>query len=142
MLVNLANFATIYLTASRQGGLLRLSESLLEGVCHRMPSRSFWISEIPLGLCSRCTGIYLSAFITMLFVASPVRGRLPGNTHLLLALLLPLVADALLEHFGVYTGSNTIRFVTGFLFGYALVRLLGRLLQLTTPLTHIERTPP
>lgn len=30
--------------------------------CHQLPTKCFWIFQRPMGLCARCTGIYLGVF--------------------------------------------------------------------------------
>lgn len=126
------NLATVSLTHARDGSGLRAIESILIGVCHRMPSRSFWVYDIPLGLCARCTGIYLAAFISFLTLSfKPDLFRV--NSLIALAMLAPLLVDSILEHYSLYAGTNFLRFATGLLFGIGIVILLHRaLLKLTT----------
>lgn len=121
LLVNVLNVVTVYVTLHRHGDTLRFAESILSGVCHRMPSRSFWIAEVPLGLCSRCTGIYGFAFIGLLVSALPKFTLLQRSPKMALVLLLPMILDGLLEHFDLYSGNNPIRFTTGAAFGFCLV---------------------
>ena len=36
-------------------------------ICHQNPERSFFVNNIQVPICSRCTGIYLSLFVIYLF---------------------------------------------------------------------------
>lgn len=121
--INYLNFSTVYYTINKDGFSLRIAEAILSGICHRMPSRSFWIFEVPLGLCSRCTGLYLSAFLTMIFL--PFTKLKHKNRFLTYSFvgLLPLIIDGILEHFAVYSGSNILRFSTGIIFGFSVVAI-------------------
>ena len=40
-------------------------------------------------------------------------------------LMLPLIADGLVQHFTQYESTNLRRLITGILFGYALIALLA-----------------
>jgi uncharacterized membrane protein len=124
LVVNYFNFATVYFTLYKDGPSLRVAESLLVNLCHRMPSRSFWIYEVPLGLCSRCTGLYFFAFLAVMI--HPFIDVLPKKNafrYSILALF-PLCIDSILQHFSVYVGNNVPRFLTGALFGYGIIALV------------------
>jgi len=124
--INFLNFATVYFTLNKDGASLRMAESVLIGVCHRMPSRSFWFLEVPLGLCSRCTGLYFSAFATAIVL--PFSKISHNNKFLSYSFwgLIPLIADGTLEHLGIYAGNNVLRFSTGILFGYSIIAIITR----------------
>lgn len=124
LVINYFNFATVYCTLHKDGSSLRIAESLLVGLCHRMPSRSFWIFEVPLGLCSRCTGLYLSAFLTAMI--HPFANILPNKNSFRYSIfaLFPLLIDSILQHYSVYAGNNILRFSTGALFGYGIIVLV------------------
>ncbi len=82
-------------------------------ICHQKPERSFFIGKTQLFLCSRCTGIYLSIFIIILFY--PVMNIKQTYLH-----LYSLLAIALLLNFLTYINifdTNMIRFILGSLIG-------------------------
>jgi len=118
--VNFYNFAVIHYTIERDGKSLRSAETFLSELCHRMPSRSLWISEIPMGLCSRCTGIYFALFVSMLYLFFKV--NFLAKKYLLFALIatLPLIIDGTLQYLGFYLSTNFIRTFTGLLFGSSI----------------------
>lgn len=118
--INYYNFAVIYFTSHRDGKSLKIAEEFLSKLCHRMPSRTIWISEIPMGLCSRCSGIYLSIFVTLLlpfFYKELFRKK---YIKIALLLLLPLILDGAFQLSGFYLSNNTIRMTTGLLFGSSI----------------------
>ena len=87
--------------------------------CHRRADRSFrWRSGLPFPVCARCTGelcgMLLAAATAWLW--SP-----PLWVQLLLTV--PLVVDGFVQLWTRYESTNPRRFVTGLLFGYALVLL-------------------
>ena len=89
--------------------------------CHKRADRSFlWRSGLPFPVCARCTGELcgmLLAVCTLWLWRPPVWA--------LLALTVPMVADGFLQLLWKrYESTNPRRFVTGLLFGYALVQLL------------------
>lgn len=123
LLINAANLGTVAFTLQQDAKSLRLVEAVLSALCHRMPSRSFWICEVPLGLCSRCTGVYLSAFLSAILLSVKASALPPGQLRVAVVFLVVLPIDGFLEHLGVYPGNNEIRFSTGVLFGLGLTSL-------------------
>lgn len=90
--------------------------------CHQLPDRSFLISNYKLGVCSRCTGIYLGMLISGLSFPL-LRGignrKLPSKWILAIAMT-PLVLDGATQFVGLRVSTNILRFSTGLLFGFAL----------------------
>jgi uncharacterized membrane protein len=89
----------------------------LSRICHQYPTRCLWIFNRPMGLCSRCFSLYSSLSIGLLCL--PLIPKL--KPHLLCALLLiPLVADGLLQYANLAASNNFRRVLTGVLFGAAV----------------------
>lgn len=86
-------------------------------VCHQQPERSFSFAGHKLGVCSRCTGIYLTFFLTLLFYLFKTKRFL--NLRVFILLLLPTVLEKSLEIAGFVTG-NWSRFISGTSFGILL----------------------
>lgn len=86
--------------------------------CHCRPDRSFFVRGIQFPLCARCTGQLVGALTALgtLWIARPA---LP----VLALLLVPLIADGIIQLCTAYVSTNPRRFVTGVLFGYALTVL-------------------
>lgn len=86
--------------------------------CHRRPERSFCFRGVTFPICARCTGEFVGILIGILSFgigAPPIK--------ILIFLLLPLIADGSIQALTSYESTNTKRFITGFLFGYALLTL-------------------
>ena len=86
--------------------------------CHCRPDRSFFYRGKQFPICARCTGelfgISLGILLFALFHIS-----LFGN----LFLLIPLIFDGTLQLKTKYESTNIRRFITGTMFGYALVSI-------------------
>jgi uncharacterized membrane protein len=83
-------------------------------VCHQMPDRSPHLFGVQLPLCWRCAGIVIGTviFLALLFY----RQQLVGFwLSLALAVLMPL--DVFTAMAGLRPGLNSLRFVTGILWG-------------------------
>jgi len=91
----------------------------LSAICHQMPERSFHLGGLPLGVCSRCTGIY-AGFVTGLLLYPLARSlrndRMPSRRWLILAAL-PSLVDFGGGSVGLFTNTFLSRAVTGALLG-------------------------
>jgi uncharacterized membrane protein len=91
-------------------------------ICHQIPERSFLIGGFPLGVCSRCTGIY-AGFLLGLFFYPIVRNlsaaAFPERRWLIVAAL-PLSIDFAGGLIGVFNNNLFSRTATGLLFGTVL----------------------
>ena len=70
---------------------------LYAAVCHRLPGRSLSLDAVPLGVCARCTGLYLggAAGLVIAALTRPRRPALPRPQRMLLflAALAPTALD-------------------------------------------------
>ncbi len=90
-------------------------------LCHQIPERSFHLEGHPLGVCSRCTGIYAGFGASVLFypvVRSLKRADSPARLWLLAACV-PISVDFALGFFGIWENTHFSRFATGAIFGAA-----------------------
>ncbi len=131
IIINYYNISVIHSTLARDDKSLAKTEMFLSYFCHRLPSRSFWISEVPMGLCSRCTGIYLGMLISLCFFLFNKRDIAKKHLPMFLLFLIPLLIDGTLQYIGLYLSYNLIRFATGLLFGVAIGCLITYLISLT-----------
>lgn len=89
-------------------------------VCHQHADRCFWIFGAPVGVCTRCLGIYIGAAIGLLL-----------RTSRTLALRLLFVAaainvlDAATELAGLHGNWIAVRFVLGMTLGVAGALLIA-----------------
>ena len=86
--------------------------------CHQRPDRSFFFRGRQFPLCARCTG-ELAGILCCIPVC--FFWRLPARYAALL--LIPMVADGVVQRFTSYESTNPRRAVTGFLFGWGLFTL-------------------
>ena len=90
--------------------------------CHSRPDRALSYKGQYFGLCARCTGMYLSGFVTLMTMIfwgrslSPEVGILVG-----ILLLVPGGIDGTTQLFGERESTNTIRVLTGLLLGIGVV---------------------
>ena len=85
-------------------------------VCHLDQCRTLKIRGKYLPICSRCTGIYLGIFSSLLL-------SIFYQGYLLLLLLIPLVIDGYLVYKKKRASNHQRRLITGLLFGLGLIYL-------------------
>jgi len=99
------------------------------GLCHQRIERTFKIDSLNMPVCSRCTGIYLGIFlslITIILLERKIKGKLPSLKIMLVSVgtILIMGADVTLSAMGIIESSNIIRFITGFTAGWFIALLL------------------
>jgi len=94
--------------------------------CHQIPDRSFVIGIYPLAVCHRCFGIYLGFFLGALFENRWIHRSVKLRRSFVLAAVLPMGIDFLLEFSGLCNSVSGLRFVTGIVFGCLISPLLVR----------------
>lgn len=107
---------------SRSLTLNILFYDLFSPICHQIPSRSFFCFGSPLAVCGRCLGIYLgflAGTILYPFLGGFSKSTLPKKESFLL-LSLPIALDTLGNFFGLWTTSNWLRLLIGFIWGVLL----------------------
>ena len=116
-------------------GLLGKADAVGYAVCHRIDLRSFHLGERTLPLCSRCTGMYLGALITLIaFIA--LRGKAglypsPAIRNMLILFAGMWALDGTNSFLSVfpdaphlYPPQNWLRLVTGTLIGVSLATMI------------------
>lgn len=111
--------------ASARGTLAKLIPWLYRWLpiffgCHCRDDRSFHYHGKKFPICARCTGELAGILVSMVssFFFLP-----PAAVAVLL--MLPMIADGLIQLKTPYESTNPRRLVTGFLFGYALFALFA-----------------
>ena len=92
--------------------------------CHQMPERSFFWHGRQFPVCARCTGVFagqLAALFLFRLVSPPY--------WLLAAFCAIMLADWLVQRFGLRESTNLRRLITGLLCGYALCTLALRFIK-------------
>ncbi len=137
-----ADVAVVPFTTSLRWDWLEYAEQWLVGSCHRMPSRSIWIANVPMGLCARCSGAYLGA-VLLLLVGLRAEKRVLLRPRVAVAMVLSLLLDGLFQHLLLYDSGNGGRLFTGFLYGVGVAGLLQYILArqyaLVLPIISMEK---
>ena len=99
------------------------------GLCHQRIERTFSIDAFNMPVCSRCTGIYLGIFIsliTIILLERRIKGEFPSLEIVLITVSVFLIMglDVVLSFLQIIESNNIIRLITGFLTGWFLVLLL------------------
>lgn len=102
-----------------------LIDPVLSATCHRMPSRCINLPWGISGLCARCSAFWLGLAAGVVLMYSHLR-KIPFWAGF--PLLLPLIADGLLQFHSSYESSNVIRLITGLAAGSGISAIiLGRM---------------
>lgn len=119
-------------TRLASSGVLTAGDYAGAAFCHRIVARSFTIMGRPVGLCARCSGMYLGFFLYFALVLVSGRERWTAFSPLpILALMVTFIAIMGVDgvnsysHFfpnfpHVYTPNNTLRLFTGLGTGLAI----------------------
>jgi len=86
-------------------------------VCHQRTERSFFMWGYPLGVCARCTFLYIGILFGMLLY--PLRFGKGVSFKVVLIFGIPLIIDGVSQLF-FRESTNEIRAFTGFLLGIIL----------------------
>lgn len=95
-------------------------------VCHQLGERSLHLGEYVLPVCARCTGIYISFFISFIYLifTKGYRGNKPfkiRETLFMVICLLPLMVDGVGSYIGFWQSNNLLRIITGSLAGFVVL---------------------
>jgi len=96
--------------------------SFFSRICHQEDARSLHIKGEKLGVCIRCSAIYfgfLAGALLMPLLGAHKKTRIPKPTFLI-AVILPMLIDVVLNGAGLHTGTTLTRVITGALFGTAM----------------------
>jgi uncharacterized membrane protein len=110
--------------SARLGGVESISSPLYSFfgyICHQLPDRSFHILSEPLGVCSRCIGVYLGLLLGTLVYPlwRSVDSVEPPARFWLFLSLIPIGIDWSLTAFSIWQNTQASRFITGFILGVA-----------------------
>ena len=117
-------FATVLAPLAKLGDVTALSSSLytfFSYICHQIPDRSFHIGAEPVGVCSRCFGVYFGIFIGIAAypIWRPIEEIDPLPRFWLFLSLVPAGIDWALTVFGIWENTHLTRVVTGLILGFA-----------------------
>ena len=112
-------------------GLLGKADAIGYAVCHRIEVRSFFMGEIQLPLCARCSGMYLGAVVGLVYQWLVGRKRIGMPSWQIIVpisiFVLLFILDGLNSFFslfanwqGLYQPNNVLRLLTGTGMGLAI----------------------
>jgi len=99
------------------------------GLCHQRADRTFNVDILNMPVCSRCTGIYLGIFIsliTIILLERRIKGEFPSLKIVLITVGIFLIMglDVVFSFLGIIESNNIIRLVTGFFTGWFMLLML------------------
>ena len=94
-----------------------------EPVCHQIPERSILLNSEPMAVCTRCFAIYFGALILLITILIQKKIYCKNPSWMIL-ILIPTALDFILEKSSLYVDIPIIRFITGLLFGVAILYLI------------------
>ncbi len=112
-------FAAPWLMAERRFFASTIIYQGFSAVCHQIVERSFHFHGFPLGVCSRCTGVYAGFVIGLAlypFLRNLREDKFPAR-WILIASAIPVVIDFTGGFLGLFTNTFLSRALTGMLFG-------------------------
>ena len=87
--------------------------------CHQISERSFFFRKYQFPICSRCTGVLLGEFISLIQIIYVSKTSL----NLYLTGLGIMYIDWLIQRVGIRSSTNFRRLITGIIGGYGLIGL-------------------
>ncbi len=108
-----------------------LSYQFFSRVCHQLDSHSFHLAGFKFAVCIRCTCIYSSFFLGLLFFPMIKRTKIVDvhPARVLILSLVPMGIDVALANFGIHESTTMTRGITGLIFGLALAIVLVPVLE-------------
>ena len=90
--------------------------------CHHRPERTFKIKKYYFPVCSRCTGLYLGFFVSIILLSLVNFSH--TNILMVFLMLIPCGVDGASQLLGLRESTNSLRFLTGLIAGIGLGMLL------------------
>jgi uncharacterized membrane protein len=103
-------------------GAASILYSVYSPMCHQIDGHCFHLFDAKWGVCIRCSAIYFSFFLSLLFY--PLLRRLsapsyPQRWWVVLAVA-PMIIDVFLSFTGIHPSTSLTRMISGVLFGSVL----------------------
>lgn len=108
-----------------------LSYQFFSRVCHQLDTHSFHLAGLKFAVCIRCSSIYASFFLGLLFFPM-IKTTKFVNAHparVLILSLVPMGFDFALAVSGIHESTTMTRGITGLIFGLALSIVLVPVLE-------------
>lgn len=92
---------------------------LYSNVCHQNEMKSFFLNDIPLLVCARCTGIYSAVLLSSLFMLL-CKKHIQVSFRQLIFFSIPMLLDFIFVNISIYNYNKYLAMFTGALFGSAV----------------------
>jgi len=90
-------------------------------VCHQIDEKSFVRGGVHFLVCSRCAGIYVGAFIALLFLLLTLKWNFFSNWYFFAAGFVLLLTDVVINNFLFAEYFKMSAFLSGYLFSFLAV---------------------
>jgi uncharacterized membrane protein len=111
--------ASVACTAAIANGASMRWRILFRLFCHGIPERCFYLWNVPMPICARCTAIYVGLILSFVVYLILPRMREQVARMVLYAALVPMAVDGLTQLAGLRLSTNSLRLETGLLVGVA-----------------------
>ncbi len=93
--------------------------SFFSRICHQNDARSFHVEGEKSGVCIRCSAIYFGflAGLLLMPLSGALRRKHIPKPVLMIAVIIPMLIDVMLNDTGLHASTTITRVVTGLLFG-------------------------
>ena len=117
----------LYSNVSISEWYMSWQKQMFHMLCHQQLDRTIHLGEVPMAVCSRCTGIYIMFFANMLIVPllPQTKWRNKWAIFLVFIALSFNLVDFSVNAFDVWENTLTSRFLVGSLIGISAAHLLG-----------------
>lgn len=117
----------LYSNVSLSEWYMSWQKQMFHMLCHQQLDRTIHLGEVPMAVCSRCTGIYIMFFANMLIVPllPQTKWRNKWAIFLVFIALSFNLVDFSVNAFDVWENTLTSRFLVGSLIGISAAHLLG-----------------
>ncbi|MBZ0200688.1 MAG: DUF2085 domain-containing protein [Ignavibacteriaceae bacterium] len=116
----IAGFSLSFFNTREIALLFIPTKFLYSTVCHQNPAKTISYHSHSMFVCTRCTGIYIGAFLASVPAFIFVRKKISLTINILLIMSVPMLLDVIFLTIGLYQYSFYIAFFTGLLFGSTL----------------------
>jgi uncharacterized membrane protein len=99
--------------------------------CHQIPSRSFFFFNHKIAICARCFSFY--AFLLVFGLLLSLKNVRPLNRKTALFLVVPIIADVLLQTLGIRESTNLLRVTTALLLSVSISFYIYPRIHLDSP---------
>ncbi|PAV07972.1 DUF2085 domain-containing protein [Methanosphaera cuniculi] len=99
-------------------------------ICHRRPERSFFFHNHQFPVCARCTGLYITMIIYLIYAYFIPIHYTQLYLYTAILLIIPCLVDGTTQALKLRESNNKLRLITGLLAGIGIMIIL-KMIKLT-----------